>query len=95
MPSSSRWSNTSAAATTHRPEATHLSWSRVIFMKAPWVGAAVVGRTARAGVVGEGRGGDTAVEGAVDDLEFQPGQWLAQALVAAEAEGHVVPGVGP
>src|SRR3954451_21867077 len=29
MPSSSRWSNTAPAASTHWPEATHLSWSTI------------------------------------------------------------------
>src|SRR4051794_9373138 len=32
MPSSSRWSNTAAAESTHWPEATHLSWSTITRM---------------------------------------------------------------
>ena len=33
--------------------------------------------------------GDASVKGAVDDLQFHPGQWLPQALVHPEAEGQV------
>ena len=37
---------------------------------------------------GEPQGGDAPVEGAVDDLQFNPGERLAEALVHADAEGH-------
>ena len=42
------------------------------------------------GFRGEAEGRDAAEEGSVDDLQLHPGQRLAEALVHAKAEGHVV-----
>jgi hypothetical protein len=44
-------------------------------------------------VDGEAQGRDAPVEGAVDDLELDAGELLAEALVDAPAEGVVVAGV--
>jgi hypothetical protein len=44
-------------------------------------------------VHGQAHGGDAPAEGAVDDLEFHSGQWLAEAPVHPEAEGDVPAGI--
>jgi hypothetical protein len=56
------------------------------------VGDRVVLERDLAEVGGQAQDGDAAVEGAVDDLQLDPGQRLAPALVHAEAERHVMAG---
>src|SRR4051812_27913360 len=99
---SSSWSNTAGAASTHWPAPTHRSLSAGMCMVLPL--PSEIHRnlvdTVDAGVVlvrqiirrhGPRQRRHPPEQRLEDDLEFQPGQVLPEALVDAVAEGHVVP----